>query len=769
MNKFSNYPLKLKLLLVPAVAALSFAAYLIYSSLVLSGGNSLLKEIRDTEFPILYAASENLKSFEGVVESLNTAAATGDVDFLEASKAKASEILSRYETLAIIDSAHKDEIEKLKSGFNAFYALAFDVAQKMSGRTDMPSLQQIEHLRVLRDSYSLAAVSYRDIAEKEFQETVRKAIARSEGAQNSGAVIGSLMLLVIAVLTLLVNRGIVALEEVVENRNKMLVSVNRELEQDIQKLKEAEEARSHAEAASQIKDAFLANMSHELRTPMNAVIGLSYLCLQTDLSGKQHDYLQKIHGSAKSLLGILNDILDISKIEAGKMAMDRRPFELEEVMGNLATIVGVKSQEKNLAFILKTTPNVPSSLIGDPLRLGQVLINLAGNAVKFTEKGEVIVRVELEKESDDQVTLRFTVEDSGIGMSQKEIDNLFRPFTQADTSITRKFGGTGLGLTISKRLVEMMGGRIWVESAPGLGSKFIFTACFHKAGVSGWDSLASGQFRIAGAQFNQVLVSQFRGAHMLLVEDDEINQQVAREMLENYGIKVTVAENGEEAIARLKEEQFDGVLMDMQMPVMDGVSTTREIRKDPRYVKLPIIALTANVMVSDQNEILAAGMNDHIGKPIDPDRLVATLAKWVHPNRTIGTPAPREAVPTSATETLPNLPGVNVDASVRRIGGNVTLYYSLLDTFRVNQQQVVSRIREALASNDPVTAERLAHTLRGIAGTLGAESLQNQAEILEKNIKNGSFGDVDSLLEQIDQEMVSLIAKIDQAIEARIS
>jgi CheY-like chemotaxis protein/HPt (histidine-containing phosphotransfer) domain-containing protein len=488
-----------------------------------------------------------------------------------------------------------------------------------------------------------------------------------------------------------------------------------------------------------------------------------------DLSSKQHDYLQKIHGSAKSLLGILNDILDISKIEAGKMAMDRRPFELEEVMSNLATIVGVKSQEKNLAFILKITPNVPSSLIGDPLRLGQVLINLAGNAVKFTEKGEVIVRVELEKESDDQVTLRFTVEDSGIGMSQKEIDNLFRAFTQADTSITRKFGGTGLGLTISKRLVEMMGGRIWVESAPGRGSKFIFTACFHKAGVSGWDSLASGQFRIAGAQFNQALVSQFRGARMLLVEDDEINQQVAREMLENYGIKVTVAENGEEAIARLKEEQFDGVLMDMQMPVMDGVSTTREIRKDPRYAQLPIIALTANVMVSDQNEILAAGMNDHIGKPIDPDRLVATLAKWVHPNRTTEMPAPLETVPTSATETLPNLPGVNVDESVRRIGGNVTLYYSLLDTFRVNQQQVVSRIREALASNDLITAERLAHTLRGIAGTLGAESLQNQAEILEKNIKNGSFGDVESLLEQIDQEMVSLIAKIDQAIEARIS
>jgi signal transduction histidine kinase/DNA-binding response OmpR family regulator len=770
MIKFSNYPLKLKLLLVPAVATLSFAAYLIYSSLVLSGGNSLLKEIRDAQFPILYSAGENIKSFEGVVESLNTAAATGDADFLDASKAKASEILSRYETLERIDASHKNEIEKLKSGFNAFYALAFDVAQRMSSRTNMPSLLQIKQLRDLRDAYSLAAKSYRDLAEKEFQEAIRKTIERSEGAQNSGAVIGTFMLFVIAVLTLLVNRGIVVLEEVVENRNKMLVSVNSELEQEIQKLKEAEEARSHAEAASLIKDAFLANMSHELRTPMNAVIGLSYLCLQTDLSDKQRDYLQKINGSAKSLLGILNDILDVSKIEAGKMEMDRIPFELEEVMGNLATIVGVRSQEKNLEFLLETAPNVPSSLIGDPLRLGQVLINLAGNAVKFTEKGEVLVQVELEKESGDQVTLRFTVKDTGIGMSQKEINSLFRPFTQADTSITRKFGGTGLGLTISKRLVEMMGGRIWVESAPGLGSKFIFTARFHEAGISGWDSLASGRFRTTGAQFNPVmLVSQFRGARILLVEDDEINQQVAREMLETYGIEVTLAENGEEAIARLKEGQFDGVLMDMQMPVMDGVSTTREIRKDPQYAEMPIIALTANVMVSDQNEILAAGMNDHIGKPIDPDRLVATLARWVHPSRALEASSPGETVPASATEPLPNLPGVTVDASVRRVGGNVALYYSLLDMFRVNERHVVSRIREALASNDPETGERAAHTLKGIAGTLGAEVLQNQAEQLEHDIRDGSFSNVESLLTQIDQEIESLIAKIDQAIAARAS
>ncbi len=906
--KFNNYPLKQKLLLVPAVATLSFAVYLIYSSMVLSGGNALLKEIQNEQFPILYAAGENLKSFEGVVESLNTAAATGDGDFLTASREKAAEISGRYEMLESLDKTHKSEIGNLKDRFNAFYVLAFEVAQKMSGKTDMPSMKQIKDLRELRDSYSVAAVSYRNLAEKEFQETIGEAILRSEGAQYSGTLIGSLMMLVIAILTLLVNRGIVVLEDEVESRNRMLEKVNHELERDIQKLKEAEDARSHAEEASQIKDAFLANMSHELRTPMNAVIGLSHLCMQTDLSVKQQDYLHKIHGSAKSLLGILNDILDVSKIEAGKMEMDKIPFDLEEVMGNLATIVGIRSQEKSLEFLLETAPEVPAYLIGDPMRLGQVLINLVGNAVKFTEKGEVVIRADLEQDEGEQVTLRFTVKDTGIGMSPKQIESLFRPFTQADSSITRKFGGTGLGLTISKRLIEMMGGTIWVESLPGSGSQFIFTANFAKAEhqvsrdqselklfrglrvlavddneiillyiknyletfgvdvvivengmdaldavhranedgkpfglvildwkmpqlngielagklremvdirvqpkillitgygqneiphqeaarvvdgilekpfqqsklfsavtrVFGWDDLTTGKFRAAGLNFNRALMPQLRGAHLLLVEDDEINQQVAREMIESYGIRVSVAENGEEALVLLREEQLDGVMMDMQMPVMDGFSTTREIRKDPRFADLPIIALTANVMVSEQNAIMAAGMNDHIGKPIDPDRLATVLAKWIHPARpaeiTIPDDAAATAVSVTPTQALPDLPGVKVGQSVRRIGGNVDLYYSLLDKFRNNQSAVVSKIREAQAANDPKTAERLAHTLRGIAGTLGADALQAQAELLELNFKNGSFDDNEFLLIQLDQEMKELIAGIDKVMDAR--
>jgi polar amino acid transport system substrate-binding protein len=904
MTRLTDYPLKVKLLLVPAIAVVSFVSYLIYSSLVLSGGDDLLKQIRNSVFPKLYAASENIKSFDGVIESLKTASSTGEIVYLENANTKASEILHRYEVLNDIDAAHSTQIASLKSDFNSFYKLAFEVAQKLATKTELPSNQQIKLMQILRNAYSKAALTYRDSAEKEFQETIKNAIDNSERAQVSGATIGFFMLFVIGLLTMLVNRGIVLLEKTVEDRNKKLMTVNNELEHEILNLRAAEEARNTAEAASHIKDEFLANMSHELRTPMNAVIGLSHLCLQTDLSDKQQDYVQKINSSAKSLLGILNDILDISKIEAGKMELDKIPFELNEELENLNTIFGIKLQEKGVQFHLEPSPDIPSVLLGDPLRLGQILINLTGNAVKFTNNGEVRVSITLDKLEGDIVLLRFAIADTGIGLSQSEIDKLFRPFTQADSSITRKFGGTGLGLTISKRLVELMGGKIWVESTPGLGSTFLFTAQFLKANkqsvspqtkfvalrglrvlavdnaenslqvlknllesysldvtcanssrdamsivrianksnrpiclvickidmseidglemamefqtmselsmkpkvllvadqespqllekvdydyvdgvlekpllrntlfdaiskILGHDNTITGKFKSASTHFNAGLISQIRGSHLLLVEDNEINQQIAMEMLDIFNISVVVAENGEEAIKRLNEQSFDGVLMDMQMPVMDGISATLEIRKFSKWKNLPIIALTANVFANEKNDFLNAGMNDHIGKPIDPDELLTTLARWIRPSKeptnTQLTLTPR----TVAVGPLPILPGVKVAESVRRIGGNVDLYFSLLSKFRQNQSGMVLKVRQALELNDFLTAERLAHTLRGISGSLGAENLNIQAELLEKSIKNKQVEDFEPLIVQVDIEISNLILSIDHVLAAR--
>ena len=903
IKKLSDLSLAWQLVFVPVVATLSFAAYLVYSSFILSNGENVLIELRDLDYPILDEAEKNLNAYGRVIDALEAAVATGESDFLDIAIAKADEINKRYVLLGKLDTENEDEIVKLKDQFDTYFALALGIAKRMAARTDMPTSQELKKMKTLRDAYFTGTKNYKANTEREYHNDVIGAIEKSQRAQKWGAAIGTLMLLAIAALTLLVTRGILALEKNVADRNKMLLVVNNELEREIQKLKEAEEAKSQAEEASHIKDQFLANMSHEIRTPMNAIIGLSHLCLQTAMSGKQQDYLQKINGSAKSLLGIINDILDVSKIEAGKMEIDQTNFNLEEVMGNLATIVGNRAQEKKVEFLMQTASDVPNQLIGDPLRLSQVLINLAGNAVKFTQQGEVMVSVTLAREMSDGVILRFSVKDTGIGMSQNEIDKLFRPFTQADTSITRKFGGTGLGLTISKRLVEMMGGRIWVESSPGVGSNFIFIARFQKAEkqqerlealndlhglrvlavdhsknglqilkgylesftlevatadntedalnlvrksneerkpfglvvidcklpemngvevakklreitflsfrpkvllitsndpddlmqqmdsqlvdgmlakpfqqsklldavtkVSGRGVLSSGKFKIISEQLNPELISLIQGAHLLLVEDNEINRQVAQEMLEGFGIDVTTAQDGEEAIALLKDEQFDGVLMDMQMPVMDGVTATRAIRKNPHNQKLPIIALTANVMVSEQKKFLDAGITDYIGKPIDPDHLVATLAKWIRPVRSMGSIPAHQTLKDLATEPLPDLPGISVSESIRRIGGNVALYYSLLDKFRLRERDATAKIRQALAADDRETAERLAHTLRGITGTLGAKDLQELAASLENSIRNGESGEIDPLLARIERELAAFVGGIDRALEAR--